>query len=100
MITRESLICRPVGDIPFDAAPGELQVNMSIGYAPDDYRDTGHAEAMYAFHQLSILFPDLDLHVIIDEPSDKRSFWEKGDASRTSFGGPLHNCKAPIILLK
>jgi hypothetical protein len=91
----------PGGVIPFDPAPGETQLSISIGYAPYDYNDTGHAEAKYAFNELSKLFPNLDLQVDFEfammgaaqrKPGKSTIEWRH-------FGGPLHNCKAPIMLL-
>jgi hypothetical protein len=90
----------PGGAIPFDPAPGEAQLNISIGYAPYDYNDTGHAEAKYAFNQLSKLFPNLDLQVDFEfamVAAARKTGKSKIEWRR--LGGPLHNCKAPVILL-
>jgi len=92
----------PGGVVPFDPAPGETQLSISIGYAPYDYNDSGHAEAKHSLNQLSKLFPNLDLKVDFELPLLAKAPREKG-RSRVEWiglGGPLHNCKAPIILLK
>jgi hypothetical protein len=91
----------PGGAIPLDPGPGEIQLSMSIGYAPYDYNDMGHAEAKYAFNQLSKLFPNLDLQVDF-EFAMMAAAQRKPDKSKVEWsrlGGPLHNCKAPVMLL-
>jgi hypothetical protein len=91
----------PGGNIPFDPAPGETQLTLSIAYAPYDYNDSGHSEAKFAFNQLSKLFPNLDLQVDF-ETADMDKAPAKKDKENVEwlqYGGPLHNCKAPIILL-
>lgn len=92
------------GPIPFDPGDDETELILSVGYAPYVYdsKSLGHAEAKYAFNQLSKLFPNLDLQVDFD-PSVTGSM-EKARASKqkaqwVNFGGPLQDCKAPIILL-
>jgi hypothetical protein len=92
------------GDIPFDPGPDETELNMSIGYAPYVYDNT-EMEAMYSFNQLSKLFPNLDLQVDIDTSGKKcistaTKMPATGTLKSQRVGGPLHNCKAPVILLE
>jgi hypothetical protein len=83
------------GLILFDGAPFETQLNMSIGYAPYHLDDLGDVKATKAFHALALLL-GLDLQVEFNcAPKDKTS-----NAKPIQYGGPWHNCHAPIILLK
>jgi hypothetical protein len=90
----------PGRDIPFEPAPGEILLNMSIGYAPYNY-DKSHAEAKAAFQALSLLVPNLDLQVEFELPLTAESSPKSNDPKliRELHHGPLHNCKAPVILL-
>ena len=95
---------KSVGPIPFDPGDEETELTLSIGYAPYlyDYNDHGHTEAKYAFNEISKLFPNLDLQVDFD-PSVMASIKRAGAAKQKTQwinrSGPLHNCKAPVILL-
>ena len=49
--------------IPLYASPLEKQTNMLIGYAPYDSADPNDDHAKASFHEVSLLFPPLDLQV-------------------------------------
>ncbi len=78
--------------IPFYASPLEKQTNMLIGYAPYDTADPNHDHAKASFHEISLLFPPLDLQVEFDsKPVNNLGQFA------IRMGGPLHDCKSPVI---
>jgi hypothetical protein len=81
----------PNGKIPFDPAPGETQLNMLIGYEAYDTTDPSHAESKESFHQISMLFPPLDLQVEFDSQPGGDSF------KVIPFSGIFRDCRSPVL---
>ena len=81
----------PNGKIPFDAAPGETQLNMLIGYEANDNKDADYQESRESFHQISTLFPPLDLQVEFAPQSASES------PNVVSHRGIFRDCRSLVI---
>jgi hypothetical protein len=81
------------GIIPFELAPGEIQLNMSIDYTPFDRNDPKDMKAKCVFTALATLFLNQDLQVEFGEPP----LDGKSKPLAHIFTTPMRNCRAPII---
>lgn len=78
--------------IPFYASQYEKQTNMLIGYAPYDSADPHHEHAKASFHEVSLLFPPLDLQVDFEpEPKPISALYAVPAVGR------FNDCKSLVI---
>lgn len=79
--------------LPFDPAPGEREMQISIGYSPYNFDDYGHPEACDDFKRLGAML-GLTLGVAFDQP-----FQLKARERIVITNGPVNDCKAPVITM-